>query len=139
MAGAAAGGDQGTPNRRSVGMVMEKWFVMHVTGWVSFVMQEPLSGEKMWIKRLDLDNVDIKGVDIYGAAPIMVGDGCGGQTLSGYSNTGVLLFDGKTDALASALKQMYPTVIGQFQKYLDADEMVALKAKVEEIRKAKVY
>ena len=112
---------------------------MHVSGWVSFVMQEPLSGEKMWIKRLDLETVEIRGVDIYGAAPIMVSNGCGGQAPSGFSNTGVLLFDGKTDALASALKQMYPTVINQFQKYLDADEMVALKAKVEEIRKAKVY
>ncbi len=48
---------------------MEKSFVMHVSGWVSFVMQEPLSGEKMWIKRLELETTDIRGVDIYGAGP----------------------------------------------------------------------
>jgi hypothetical protein len=139
LPGAGFGGNQGTPNLRSIGMTMDKSFVMHVSGWVSFVMQEPLSGEKMWIKRLELDTVEISGIEVYGAAPIMQGSGCGGQAVVGYTSSGVLLYDGKTDALASALKQIYPVVISQFQKYLDADEMVALKAKVEEIRKAKVY
>jgi hypothetical protein len=139
MPGAPLGGDQGTPTLRSVGMTMDKTFVMHVSGWVSFVMQEPLSGEKMWIKRLELDTVEVSGLEVYRAAPIMQGSGCGGQAVVGYNNSGVLLYDGKTDAMASALKQIYPIVIRQFQKYLDADEMVALKAKVEEIRKAKVY
>jgi hypothetical protein len=139
MPGAQFGGNQGTPVLRSVGMTMQKSFVMHVGGWVSFVMQEPLSGEKMWIKRLELDTVETTGIEVYGAAPIMQGSGCGGQAVVGYNSSGVLLYDGKTDALASALKQIYPVVISQFQKYLDADEMVALKAKVEEIRKSKVY
>jgi hypothetical protein len=34
---------------------------------------------------------------------------------------------------------MYPVVLGQFQKYLDTDEMVQLKEKGKEIRALKVY
>lgn len=131
--------EKGQTSQYAVGVVMQKSFVMHVSGWVSFVMQEPLSGEKMWIKKLELDTVEIRGTEIYGATPIMQGNGCGGQTLVGYNNAGNILYDGKVDAMASALKQIYPAVVGQFQKFLDPDEMVALKAKVEEIRKAKVY
>jgi neuraminyllactose-binding hemagglutinin len=129
----------GEPYQRSVGITMEKAFVMHVSGWVSFIMQEPLSGEKMWIKKLELDTTEVRGTEIYGSTPIMRSDGCGGQQVVGYGNTGNLLYDGRIDAMASALKQLYPTVVYQFQKYLDPDEMVALKTKGEEIRKAKVY
>ena len=35
----------------------ERSFVMVTSGWISFVMQEPLSGEKMWIKKLELDPI----------------------------------------------------------------------------------
>jgi len=46
---------------RSVGaygnMRIERDFDMSVTGWMAFIMQEPLSGEKMWIKKIDLDPV----------------------------------------------------------------------------------
>src|SRR5208283_2239113 len=131
--------DRGQPTQRSVGTTIERGFVMHLSGWVSFVMQEPLSGEKMWIKKLDFDPIEVRGVEIYGAIPIYQGGGCGGQQITGYNSNGNLLFDGKVDAMASALKQYYPIVISQFQKYLDPDEMVALKTKVEEIRKSKVY
>ncbi len=118
-------------------------FVMVVSGWISFVMQEPLSGEKMWIKKLELDPVEIRGVDVFETIPMYsnVSDGCGGtrQVLSGYAKSNNLVYDGKADAMAFAIQKMYPTILSQFQKYLDTDEMQELKRKTAEIRAAKVY
>jgi len=98
----------------------QRRFTLSVTGWISFVMQEPLSGEKMWIKKLDLDAVQMAGTEVR-------------------DPNGELKYDGKADAMASALKELYPIIIAQFGRYLDPEEMQNLKAKGEEIRKAKVY
>ena len=114
-------------------------FVMNVTGWITFNMQEPMTGEKMWIKRLDLDPVKEEGMVAFKSVPeYSNGGGCGGPMLVAY-HAGDIIYDGRTDALASALKQIYPVVLSQFQKFLDTDEMIQLKAKGAEIRKLKVY
>ena len=112
---------------------------MNITGWISFIMQEPLSGEKMWIKKLELDPVKVEGVEIYEANAQYRADGCGGQALVGYNPTAKKLYIGQTEAMASALKKMYPVILSQFEKYLDSEEMVQLKAKGQEIRALKVY
>ena len=111
---------------------------MNVAGWVTFNMQEPLSGQKMWIKKLELDAVQKEGVVNWDGVPQYSSDGCGGTSISGYL-PGDVVYDGRVDALASALKEMYPRVMSQFQKYIDTDEMVALKEKVQEIRSQKVF
>ena len=114
-------------------------FVMNVTGWITFNMQEPMTGEKMWIKRLELDPVTEEGVVAFKSIPeYSNGGGCGGPMLVAY-HSGDVIYDGRADAMASALKQIYPIVLAQFQKFLDTDEMVQLKAKGQEIRKLKVY
>jgi len=127
------------PNRRNVGTTMERNFSMSVTGWISFNMQEPLSGEKMWIKRLELDPVVVNGVEISEAIPQYRSDGCGGSVLTGYRTTDKVLYTGQADAMAEALKQMYPVILSQFEKYLDTDEMIQLRDKAKEIREHKVY
>lgn len=118
-------------------------FVMVVSGWISFVMQEPLSGEKMWIKKLDLDPVEIRGVDVVENVPTYtrVSDGCGGynNVVTGYTRANSLVYDGKADAMAFAIQKMYPTVLEKFQKFVDTDELQELKRKTAEIRAAKVY
>jgi len=50
-----------------------------------------------------------------------------------------LIYDGKIDAMASALEKMYPIILEQFEKYLDTEEMLQLKKKGQEIRALKVY
>ena len=116
----------------------EQDFEMSITGWMVFIMQEPLSGEKMWIKKLELEPVIMQGVVANESVPNYANDGCGGNMVVGYS-VGNILYDGRADAMASAMKQMYPVVLGQFQKYIDTDEMVQLKEKGKEIRALKVY
>lgn len=113
-------------------------FVMSISGWISFIMQEPLSGEKMWIKKLEIEPVTMRGVYSTESVPQYGDDGCGGQVITGYT-TGKMLYDGRPDALANALKEMYPVVLSQFEKYIDTDELVQLKEKGKEIRASKVY
>jgi hypothetical protein len=113
-------------------------FVMSITGWITFIMQEPLSGEKMWIKKLELEPITMRGVYSTESIPQYSQDGCGGQIISGYT-PGKMLYDGRPDALADALRQIYPTVMSQFEKYIDTDELIQLKEKGKEIRAAKVY
>jgi hypothetical protein len=117
---------------------MERNFTMNVTGWVTFIMQEPLSGQKMWIKKLELDAVQKEGVVDWEGVPQYGRGGCGETQIIGYQ-PGNIVYDGRVDALATALKEMYPIVMSQFQKYIDTDEMVDLKEKVQEIRSLKVY
>jgi hypothetical protein len=127
------------PVARSVGTTMEREFTMNITGWISFIMQEPLSGEKMWIKKLELEPVKVDGVEIFEATAQYQNSGCGGPVLVGYNPTAKKLYQGQTEAMAGALKKMYPIILSQFEKYLDGEEMVQLKAKGQEIRALKVY
>ena len=117
----------------------EQSFDMSVTGWMSFIMQEPLSGQKMWIKKLELDAIQKHGViDIESVPQYSGGSGCGGPVLTSYQ-AGKVLYDGRVDAVASALQEMYPVVLSQFEKYIDSNELVQLKEKSKEIRESKVY
>lgn len=131
--------------------VMSREFEMKIGGWVSFVMQEPLSGQKMWIKRLELPETVVKGIEYYKAIPQY-------ETRTSYDpgflfvppttsqykvlvghNPGELLYDGKKEALANAIKQLYPEIMGKLWTYVDTDEIISLKEKVKEIRELKRY
>ena len=127
------------PITRREGLTMERDFTMNISGWVTFIMQEPLSGEKMWIKKLELDPVQVSGVEIFEGVARYRADGCGGQAITGYDATAKHLYHGQTEALASALKKIYPVIMGTFQRYLESEEMVLLKEKGKEIRERKVY
>jgi hypothetical protein len=101
---------------------MERDFVMNVTGWVTFIM----------------DSVRKVGVVDWEGLPQYQPDTCGGRAIVGYQPGGIV-YDGRVDAIASALQEMYPVVMSQFQKFIDTDEMIQLKEKVIEIRSLKVY
>lgn len=127
------------PTRRNEGLTMEREFNMSISGWVTFIMQEPLSGEKMWIKKLELEPVKVSGLEIFEAIPRYGSDGCGGHSVVGYDASEKHLYLGQTEAMAGALKQLYPVIMSKFQLFLDSDEMVQLKEKGKEIRTRKVY
>ncbi len=118
--------------------VAERDFKMTITGWISFEMREPLSSEKLWIKKLELDTVELKGVEIFAteAQYSEVNQGILGvqQVFAGYKTTDKQLFDGKADAMADYLKTNYPVIMSKFETYLDADELLSLKEKAKEIR-----
>jgi len=122
------------------GVWMERDFEMSTSGWVSFVMQEPLSGEKMWLKKVELDPVVQRGVEAYEAIPqYTTTRGLTVRTtLSGYSQ-GKLIYDGKVDGMADTLKQMYPIIMEKCWTFIDPEEVVALQEKGKEIRASKVY
>src|SRR5208283_3145958 len=109
-------------------------FVMNITGWVTFIMQEPMTGEKMWLKKLEIEPIQSEGVIAQESiADYANNGGCGGPTFVGY-HAGKQLYDGRADAMANALKQMYPMVLERFYKYLETEEMIMLKGKGQEIR-----
>jgi hypothetical protein len=118
--------------------VAERDFKITITGWISFEMREPLSGEKLWIKKLELDTVELKGVEIFAteAQYTEVNQGLLGvqQVFAGWKTTDKMLFDGKADAMADYLKTNYPVIMGKFETYLDSEELLSLKEKAKEIR-----
>lgn len=100
-------------------------YEMDVEGWISFEMREPLSAEKMWIKKLDLGKFTVN----YEAA----------YRLNHGNRTSELIFDTRQDAVALSLNTMYPKILKTAWNYLNTDEMIALNKKGEEVRKLKRY
>ncbi|MGB4600650.1 MAG: hypothetical protein WBI04_11860 [Trichlorobacter sp.] len=131
--------------------VMSREFEMKIGGWVSFVMQEPLSGQKMWIKRLELPETVVKGIEYFRAIPqyetrvnydpgfLFVPPTKNEYKVLVGHNPGEILYDGKKEALADAIKQMYPEIMGKLWTYVDTDEIISLKEKVKEIRDLKRF
>lgn len=109
---------------------IEKPFVMRISGWVSYEMREPLSGQKMWVKRLDLDEREVRGVETHEA--IAVRRDQYGNVLQW--SEGQVKFSGREDALADALAAYYPEIMRRAWTYLDPSEMLDLKEKTKEIR-----
>lgn len=121
----------------------ERSFTMTTSGWVYFIMQEPMSGEKMWVKKLELDPVEVEGTEARTPVFRMVSrpDGCGGTMVlpEGFEPSDNVIFDGTADAMATTLQKVYPSIMKKFELYLDANELEALKEKGKEIRALKVY
>ncbi len=125
-------------------VVKERDFEMKIGGWVAYEMREPLSGEKMWVKKLELEENSVRGIEIYQAVPVYE-TRYGGQ----YNNEpyqalvrydmGKILYNGRGDAIADALKKYYPSIMGKAWTYLDTQEILDLKAKTREIREMKRY
>jgi len=131
----------GDPNEALQGVKgrADQAFDMSVTGYIAFLMQEPISGEKMWIKKLELDPVNVRGTISTESIPQITPAGfLTPPMVSGYV-PGATLYDGRPDALADALKELYPVIMGRFEKYIDTDELVQLKEKAKEIRSSNVF
>lgn len=125
--------------------VKQRIFEMKIGGWVAYEMREPLSGEKMWVKKLEMEERRaVKGLEIYEAIPVYE-TRYGGQynnipyeALVRY-NDGKMLYNGRAEALADALKDYYPLIMEKAWTYLDTDEILNLKGKTKEIRELKRY
>lgn len=114
---------------------MERPFKMKIGGWVAYEMREPLSGQKMWVKKLELEENEVSGVEIYES--IAARQDQYGHVLQW--GEGKLEFSGRTEALADALKSYYPVIMEKAWTYLNTDEILDLKEKTKEIRERKVF
>ena len=112
----------------------KRHFDMKIGGWISFAMQEPMSGQKMWVKKLDLEEITMSGEE-YAESKNQYNSR--GQWV-GYSEKETV-YDGKIDAVADTLKKMYPIIMQKCWTYIDAEEILSLKDKVKEIRDLKRY
>ena len=99
--------------------------------WITLEMREPLSGEKMWVKKIDLGTHTAE----YQAAFALT-----------YTNRGrtvmrkrKALFDTREDTIAKLFDTLYPMIMETAWNYLNTDEMLMLKKTGEEIRKVKRY
>ena len=122
---------------------MERDFEMRIGGWIAFEMREPLSNEKIWIKKMELEDIVVRDVEVYEAAPQRY-EASGGpgplrrERVSAWK-TGEPLYSGKVNAIADALKKVYPTVMEKFWTYINTEEILNLKTKTKEIRDLKRY
>lgn len=103
---------------------------VEVSGWIAFVMREPLSNEKIWIKKLELDTV--RASNIVTATAVL-------QKPEYVHVPGQIEYNGSGEAVADALSQMYPIIMNKFLTYINGDEILSLKAKSQEIRALKRY
>lgn len=114
---------------------MVKPFTMRISGWVSYEMREPLSGQKLWVKKLDLEEKQVSDVEIHEAVAVRR-DSYGQVTQWG---EGKLKYSGRQEALANALRDYYPSIMEKAWIYLNTDEITDLKERSKEIRERKVY
>ncbi|MDP2278517.1 MAG: hypothetical protein Q8K51_09870 [Nitrospirota bacterium] len=115
---------------------------------VYFYMLEPMSEEKMWIKKLDLGVQDFPVEWAMGQEQYVTGttprysDGCGGYH-GGHDTYGWratrILYDGRAKIFSDILKAAYPQIMKAAWNYLNTDEMLNLKMKSQEIRERKRY
>ena len=121
---------------------MDRNFEMNVGGWIAFEIREPLSNEKIWIKRLELENIPLNGIEVFEAVPARYEwrEGFLGRYKAVAAwKTGKALYEGKKDAMADALKNVYPTIMEKFWTYINTNEILYLKTKTKEIRDLKRY
>ena len=122
---------------------MGRNFRMNVRGWVAFILQEPLSGEKMWVKKLELDEKEMLGIEYrvpienYTTRYGFFGDEI--REFSHYSVGAEIIYDGKIEALADYLNEIYPIIMGKCWTYMDTEELMHLKETSQEIRVLKRY
>ena len=113
--------------------------IMTVGVKVYYYMLEPLSEEKMWVKKLDLGVQDYPYE--FGLAQERYQSGydeCGGP-IYGYRDTNTFLYDQRAKIFSDILKDSYPQVMRTALNYLNKDEMLNLKMKSREIRERKRY
>lgn len=108
-----------------------KMFQLTVNGYFAFRMQEPMSGETMWIKKIPLDETVRRGMEVY-EAKLDRGWGV-------YRTTDKLLQDQKPDTLADIMADYYQLVLTKLQTYIEVEELYQLKKKTKEIRELKRY
>jgi hypothetical protein len=122
---------------------MNRDFEMIVGGYLTLVMMEPLSREKMWIKKFEIAPVVLRGVEQWEAMPErtptygLFGE-VTGQQITGW-NQGAMVYDDKPEVLADMVSSFYQTVLGKCWTFIDPQEILDLKATAQEIRNKVEY
>ncbi len=98
-----------------------------VSGWVSLVMLEPLTGEKIWIKRIEVSPVQQSFLWKYQLVQ------------SGYQVSTHTIEDTRAHSVAAALSKIYPKVMQTTWDYFHPDEVLLMKKQAEEARRLKRY
>jgi hypothetical protein len=101
----------------SVSLVAKTSGPCSVTGFISLVILEPLSGEKIWIKKVDVPATEVD---------------CSGT----HSDSDTQFLD---NGVGRALEKVYPVVMGQAWKHLSGEELALFKKQSQELRQRKVY
>ncbi len=102
--------------------------VLTVSGFIEMIILEPLSGEKMWIKKIDFEPVSVNckfSYDLKDKGKIT-------QRIE-------VKVDTRPDALGAALERIYPAVMDTAWRYFHPDEVKRLKQESQEIRERKRY
>lgn len=118
------------------GQSFRKAVQVKIDGWVVLEMREPLSSEKIWIKKIEVAEMAETAEIIAQSVPVYRSQG--DIFPSGY-NPGNHLYDGRPDAMANMMKKMYPAIMQTCWKYIDAEEIIVLDQKAQEIRSLKRY
>ncbi|MEM5817964.1 MAG: hypothetical protein AAGU16_08890, partial [Desulfitobacterium hafniense] len=121
---------------KQFGKTVEQEVEIRLDGWMILVLREPLSSEKIWIKKIPLGEATERAVVIYEAMPVYKRSG---DIIPNGYRAGQVIFDGRKDALANMLKQMYPTIMNTAWTYLNTQEIAVLRDKAKEIRQRKVF
>lgn len=121
----------------------KEWYVrdveITVRGWFVFAMHEPLSQEKMWQKRIELDDYKAVCAECYDADVQQVFNPQGNYYYPVRSISSRIIRDQKPEIVADALKKAYPILLDKLLTYIDVNELKELKKKTAEIRELKRY
>ncbi len=101
--------------------------VLTIGGFVSLKMLEPLSGEGMWLKRVEIEPVQERFVVTYNIV-----------TREGRKHRNILS-DTSEQAVTAALNKIYPLVMQQAWTYFNPEEVTHIKKQADEVRARKVY
>lgn len=104
---------------------------VRVDGWVVIYLLEPLSGEKLFVKKIAIEE-ESERAEIYCDWVQEKGRGM-------YPDTANPRFDGRPDAVANILNGMYPKIMKSVWIYIDPEEIKLLKDVAAEIRQMKHY
>ncbi len=101
---------------------------MAVEIWFTYEMREPLSAEKMWLKKLELGTFE---------EDYMIGKEVASPQRRKTETLGY--FDTKKEVFAGILNKVYPQIMQAAWVYIHPDELLVLDKKADEIRSKKVY
>lgn len=109
---------------------------VNVTTTIILIIREPLSTEKLWIKKIPLQPKTQK-IELYASVEDL-GIKPGHSYVHDYG-PGQIQFDGSVDVLADYIYNNYNNIMETVSKYLDTQELMVLNQKAEEIRRSKRY
>lgn len=103
-------------------------------------VHEPMTGVKMWVKKLDfgVESLPYEYSVKQKYVVIPSGDPCA-PPRTYYENTDEYLYDGRPVIFSNKLKKIYPDLLKSAWTYLNEEELIGLDKKTPEVRERKRY